>query len=101
MKDQQPDWIGKPVIVRASGAGVHFGYVTHVDGHVVTLERSRRLWRWLAAKNGSLSAVAVHGIDTERSNIGDPITVTIFDAHEIIGVSAAAITSIEAGKWTR
>jgi hypothetical protein len=94
-------WIGQAVIVRASGAGCHFGYVTHMEKDTVTLERSRRLWRYWSAKNGSLSAVATDGIDVEKSNIGDAITVTIFGVHEIIAVTPRAIASIEAGKWTR
>lgn len=95
------DLIGKAVIVRASGAGVHFGYVKSVDGNCVQLERSRRLWEFMAKKNGSLSAVAVHGIDVDKSNIGDPVSVVIFDVSEIISVEPIAVDSIEAGVWHR
>lgn len=99
--DLHSQWHGKAVIVRTTGAGVHFGYVTGIDSKTVTLERSRRLWRWFAKENGSLSAVATHGIDVAKSNIGDPVTVTVVDPHEIIAVMPDAIKSIEAGKWHR
>jgi hypothetical protein len=91
----------KAVIVRASAAGVHFGYLKSRTNDSVELVRARRLWRWFARENGSLSAVAVHGIDITKSNIGDPVTITIIGACEIIDVTPAAIETIEAGKWHR
>ncbi len=52
--------IGRHVIIRATGAGVHAGILEAYDGQTVRLSSSRRLWRWSAAKGHTLSGVALH-----------------------------------------
>jgi hypothetical protein len=91
---------GRAVIVRARDAGVHFGYLVGFDGRRVDLTNSRRLWSWMAAEDGSLSGVAVHGIDASKSKVAAVVAkITILDACEIIDVSAHAAKTIEAAKW--
>ena len=57
---------GKMVIVRARDAGVHFGELVHFEGRVVTLNKARRMHRWWAATEMTLSAVAKHGLNLEK-----------------------------------
>ncbi len=87
----------KPVIVRTYSAGVHFGYLVSRNGKEVTLERSRRLWRWFGA--WTLSEVATTGIDTKKSKIGAPVTITLTEAIEIIDCTPTAVASLESAKW--
>jgi hypothetical protein len=57
--------IGKPVIVRASIAGVHAGVVESINTktQTVTLTNARRLWRvYTRDKSGSISDVAANGL---------------------------------------
>lgn len=90
------------VIVRATGAGVHAGYLVKRDGDAVTLRDSRRLWRWVVAKQtgqlASLSEVATYGLNTSdpRSRIS-VVTAenTILGACEILGATDAARATIE------
>ncbi len=88
--------IGKYVIIRATGAGVHAGTLAAYDGQVVRLTNSRRLWRWTAAKGHTLSAVAQFGVKEGWTKIpavvGDLI---ITDACEIIATTNEAQASIE------
>ncbi len=88
----------KAVIVRTYSAGVHFGYLISRDGKEVTLERSRRIWRWFGA--WTLSEVATFGVDISKSKIGVPIKITLTEAIEIIDCTDAAIKSLESAKWT-
>lgn len=87
----------KPVIVRTYSAGVHFGYLVSRDGKEVVLERSRRIWRWFGA--WTLSEVATGGIDTKKSKIGAPVSVTLTEAIEIIDCTPEAVESLESAKW--
>lgn len=84
----------KAVIVRTYSAGAHFGYLAKKEGREVTLERSRRLWRWFGAL--SLSEVAVRGVDTSKSKFGDSVTIVLSEAIEIIDCTPEAVKSIEA-----
>lgn len=93
------DLVGKFVIVRTSGAGVHAGVLVSLNGeNGVTLNRSRRLWRWWAGEGAFLSGVAVHGLhaDTKRkgSKVGAPVDIVISGVHELIPCSAKAAASI-------
>lgn len=92
---------GRAVIVRAKDAGVHFGRLVKWKDRVVILERSRRLWSWHAAKDGSLSGVAVHGLVAANSKVACEIPgeLAILDACEIIDCSADAAVSIMAATW--
>ena len=87
----------KPVLVRTHSAGVHFGYMVKRNGQEVTLERSRRIWRWYGAN--TLSEIATAGLDISKSRVAAPITVTLTQAIEIIDMTPAGVASIEAAKW--
>jgi ferredoxin-fold anticodon binding domain-containing protein len=90
--------IGKKVIVRTYSAGVWFGTLTEKSGNEVILSGARRLWRWWAAESISLSAVAIHGINQEKSKIVQAVDSVWLDAIEIIPCSDVAIASLEAAK---
>lgn len=87
----------KPVIVRTYSAGVHFGYLTAKDGQEVTLERSRRIWRWFGA--WTLSEIATKGLDTKKSKVAAPVTITLPQAIEIIECTPEAAENIESAQW--
>lgn len=92
--------IGRHVIIRATGAGVHAGILEAYDGQTVRLSSSRRLWRWSAAKGHTLSGVALHGLrdgaDKGWTKIAAPVSdQVILDACEIIATTDDARASIE------
>lgn len=89
----------KPVIVRTYSAGVHFGYLKRRDGKEVTLERSRRIWRWDGA--WTLSEIATAGLNTTKSRVAAPVTIILTEAIEIIDCTPAAVASIEAAGWAK
>jgi len=89
----------KPVIVRTYSAGAHFGYLVARDGKEVTLERSRRLWRWFGA--WTLSEIATAGLDVKKSKIGAPVSVVLTEAIEIIDVTPEAAAILETAKWSK
>lgn len=59
---------GKPVIVRCGGAGVHFGYYVSHSGREVVLSKSRRMHRWWAKKQMTLSAVSEFGLNLDKKD---------------------------------
>lgn len=87
----------KPVIVRTFSAGVHFGYMTARDGKEISLERSRRIWRWYGAN--TLSEIATAGLDPKRSRVAAPVSIILTEAIEIIDCTPAAVAAIEAAQW--
>ena len=87
----------RPVLVRTYSAGVHFGYLVRRHGTLVTLDRSRRIWRWYGA--WTLSEIAVFGLDGKKSKVAAPVTITLTEAIEIIDCTPAAVASIEAATW--
>jgi|SRR5690606_18326170 len=68
-------FIGRHVIARCSGAGVHAGVLVSIgdDGCCVILSNARRLWKWHARDGVALSGVAVHGIVAQDSILDSPI----------------------------
>ena len=90
--------IGKKVIVRTYSAGVWFGELDQKSGNEVILKNARRMWRWHAAESISLSAVAVYGINQDKSQIAPAIPFNWLEAIEIIPASDKAIKSIEGAK---
>jgi len=88
----------KAVIVRTYSAGVHFGYLVRREGKEVTLERSRRIWRWTGAN--TLSEIATAGVDVANSKIAEPVTITLTEAIEIIECTPAAASNLEAATWS-
>lgn len=86
--------IGNQVIIRTYSAGVWFGTLTEKSGNEVILANARRMWRWWAAEGISLSAVAVHGINQEKSKIVEAVDSVWLEAIEIIPCTAEAEESI-------
>ena len=85
--------IGKYVIVRTTGAGVHAGVLSERAGKNVVLTNSRRIWYWKGAF--TLSAVAIKGIDGSSSKLGAALDeIFISDVWEIIPCSKKAQDSI-------
>ena len=90
------DLIGKGVIVRCRDAGVHYGELIGYSGRTVELKNSRRMWRWWAASEHTLSGVVRHGIKQSESKIAGPIDKIILqDACEIIPISGTPEESIK------
>ena len=87
--------IGKKVIIRTHSAGVFFGVLAEKHGKEVILEDARRLYRWWAAESISLSAVALHGILYEKSDVCEAVPEIWLEAIEILPCSDVAIASIE------
>jgi len=79
-------FVGHHVIIRSNLSGAHFGTLQAIDGNVVLLTESRRLWRWDAAPHGiSLSDVAIHGPVGDRSMVCVEVEmIIIYDVIEVI-----------------
>lgn len=88
-------FIGKHVIVRCRDAGVHYGVLKSVNGRSVELIDSRRMWRWWAAKQMTLSAVAEFGLNHEKDlRIQNELDyILLLDACEVIPCYQACIES--------
>ena len=86
--------IGQEVIIRTYSAGVWFGRLKEKESDEVILTEARRMWRWWAKKSISLSGVALHGINQEKSRIAGVIDSVWLQAIEIIPISGKAAESI-------
>lgn len=87
-------FIGKYVIVRTTGAGIHAGVLSERASKNVVLTNSRRIWYWKGAF--TLSAIAIKGLDGSRSRLGAALDeIFISDVWEIIPCSKQAQDSIE------
>ena len=93
--------IGKKSIIRTYSAGVWFGTVDQKEGDEIILKDARRMWRWWAAESISLSAVAVHGIKRDKSEIAGPVAQVWLQPIEIIPATDAAIESIESARHAK
>ena len=87
--------LGKKCVVRTYSAGVWFGEIVEKSGNEVILKKARRMWYWRAAEGISLSAVALYGINQEKSKIVAAVPSVWLEAIELIPASNKAITSIE------
>ena len=87
--------IGEKVIIRTYSAGVWFGTLSEKSGNEVIITKARRLWRWCAKESISLSAVAMYGVKSEKSNVAPAVDSVWLEAIEIIPCSVKAIKSIE------
>ena len=87
--------IGAKCIVRTQSAGVWYGTVIEKDGNEVIIKDARRMWRWWAKKSISLSAVSLHGIKHDKSQIAQAVPSVWLEAIELIPVSGEAAKSIE------
>lgn len=104
MKKNDP-FIGKYVIVRAFGAGVHCGVLASRDRDCVELAESRHLWSWVGAPGThvpTLYEVASIGPDPKESRLSiEAERVALTGAMEIIPASTAAESILRTAKWAR
>ena len=89
------DMVGKKVIIRTYSAGNFFGTLSKKLGNEVILTNARRLWYWKAAKEISLSAVSLYGLNCGESKIVAPVESIWLEAVEIIPCTDVSIKSIE------
>jgi len=87
--------VGKKVIIRTLSAGVWFGKIEQKCGEEVIVKNARRMYSWKAKKSISLSGVAKYGIDQKNSRIAPAVDNEWLVAIELIGLTDAAIESIE------
>ena len=92
--------IGQEVIIRTYSAGVWFGRLKEKSGNEVILTEARRMWRWWAKESISLSGVALHGIDQEKSRIAGVVESVWLQPIEIIPVSGKPAESIRTAQET-
>ena len=95
--------IGKRVIIRSDGSGVHHGTLVSVSGTAVRIADSRRLWVWNTGGAGiSLSEIAVTGIAHEGSKITavlpDLVVSGVCEIIETHGVCDATIDGADVAK---
>ena len=90
------NFIGIKVIIRTYSAGCWFGTLSEKCGNEVILTQARRMWKWWAAESISLSAVAIYGINHQKSKIVEPVDSVWLEAIEIIPCAEISINSIEA-----
>lgn len=81
--------VGSLVIVRASGAGCHFGTLAAVDSTTVRLTESRRIWQWQSDDQRTLSDLATSG-DVTTCKLGPPVEVSIAGWHELLAMDRTA-----------
>lgn len=97
-KNMNHPFIGRHVIARCSGAGVHAGVLSAVygDGSSVILTNARRLWRWRAKDGVALSGVAMHGIIADDSIIDTKVPeIALMGVVELIPTTEEARKSID------
>ena len=92
--------IGNEVIIRTDSAGVWFGRLQEKSGNEVILTEARRMWRWWAKESISLSGVALHGINQEKSRIAGAVDSVWLQAIEIIPISGKAAELIRTAPET-
>lgn len=93
--------IGQEVIIRTYAAGSWFGRLKEKSGKEVILTEARRMWRWWAKESISLSGVALHGINQEKSRITGAVDLVWLEAIEIIPVSGKTAESIRTAQETQ
>lgn len=94
-----PD-VGKYVVVRCYGAGVHVGVLVSRDAKDVRLSDARRVWKWSGAK--TLSEMSLRGLDGNNSRVSEPVAgITLIDAIEVIPCTPDAETSLRGAKWNK
>jgi hypothetical protein len=94
---------GRFVIVRSRDAGVLFGNYDGNQGSTVKLRNAVQMWKWKAAKGGTLADCAEFGVDASECKFSFArATVTIFNACALIDctdVAAKSIASVQGGEW--
>lgn len=93
-----PAMVGKKCIIRTYSAGAWYGEIGQKAGNEVIVKNARRLWQWKAAESISLSAVAVHGVDSDGCRFAPAVALVWLEAIELIPCTAKAVGSIEGVK---
>lgn len=93
-----PAMVGKKCIIRTHSAGAWYGEIGQKAGNEVIVKNARRLWQWKAAESISLSAVAVHGVDSDGCRFAPAVASVWLEAIELIPCTAKAVGSIEGVK---
>ncbi len=93
--DSLNSMIGEKVIIRTYSAGVWFGILSEKSGNEVIINSARRMYKWWCKQSISLSAVANHGINQDKSKIIEAIPSVWLEAIEIIPCSDICIKSLE------
>ena len=92
----QHPMIGKKVIIRTYSAGVWFGLLEQKEKNEVILKDARRMYQWFCKESISLSAVAIYGINQDKSRICVAVPSIWLEAIEILPCSDESINSLEA-----
>lgn len=87
--------IGEKVIIRTYSAGVWFGELEQKARDEVILKNARRMFSWQAKESITLSAVAVYGVNNDKSKIVEAVPSVWLEAIEIIPCTEQAIISLE------
>lgn len=94
---------GRPVIVRSREAGVLFGNYAGNDGSTIHLKNAVQMWRWKAAKGGTLVDCAEYGVDKSGCKFSHAKgSLTVFNACAMIDctdTAAKSISSVDGGDW--
>ena len=91
----QHPMIGKKVIIRTYSAGVWFGLLEQKEKNEVILKDARRMYQWFCKESISLSAVAIYGINQDKSRICVAVPSIWLEAIEILPCSDESINSLE------
>jgi hypothetical protein len=87
-------FVGRYVICRCYGAGVHSGELVSMNGSDVILKDSRRLWSWKAKDGVALSGVAQNGMQGgQKIDTMNPL-IALTDVIECIPCSDKSKESI-------
>ena len=92
---QPHPFVGRYVLLRCYGAGVHAGILVSQDGDQAVLRDARRLWSWTAAAGVALSGVAIHGLRAGKVDTLVP-EIALTGVIETIPCSEVAQESINA-----
>jgi len=89
-------FVGKYVVCRCYGSGVHAGTLVSLSGQEAILQDSRRLWTWSSKETAvALSGVAQTGLKSGcKIDVVNPL-IAITDVIEVIPCSSLATESIK------
>ena len=88
----------KYVLLRTTGAGVHFGRLVEQFGSEVKLTDARRLWRWRGAN--TLHEVALHGVSEDYTRISEAVAeATVLGVHEVLTLTEEARANLTRSRW--
>lgn len=94
------EFVGKVVLVRCKGAGVHVGVLESaiVEHGAVKLRDAYRIWRWRGANTCSELAQTGASDTWTRVAVRVPVMVVI-GVVEIIPVADGAVQSLTTPRW--